>query len=160
MECLLSTVEQIMPMMARQVLDPWLAGVLVSAMMAAIMSSADSYLLSAAGSMTRDVYHRILRQTASETELLRISRVVTVLLGAGALLLAVSTDPWNPESTVYPSGPVCLERPLGMLHGSRPDGAFLQQNDAIGLSGWNHFWGHDPVCSGIIFRHWALPPTN
>ena len=94
-------VEQIMPMMARQVLDPWLAGILVSAMMAAIMSSADSYLLSATSSMTRDVYHRIFRQTASEAELLRISRVVTVSLGVGALLLAVSTDPWSPESTVY-----------------------------------------------------------
>ena len=94
-------VEQIMPMMARQVFDPWLAGILVSAMMAAIMSSADSFLLSAASSMTRDVYHRILRQTASERELLRTSRLVTVALGVGALLLAVSTDPWNPESTVY-----------------------------------------------------------
>ena len=88
-------------MMARQVLDPWVAGILVSATLAAIMSSADSFLLSAASSMTRDVYQRIFRQQASERELLKISRVVTIGLGAGALTLALSTDPWDPEATVY-----------------------------------------------------------
>ena len=98
---LVFNVEQVLPMMARQVLDPWVAGILVSATLAAIMSSADSFLLSAASSMTRDVYQRIFRQQASERELLKISRVVTIGLGTGALMLALTTDPWDPEATVY-----------------------------------------------------------
>ena len=98
---LVFNVEQVLPMMARQVLDPWVAGILVSATLAAIMSSADSFLLSAASSMTRDVYQRIFRQQASERELLKISRVVTIGLGTGALILALTTDPWDPEATVY-----------------------------------------------------------
>ena len=98
---LVFNVEQVLPMMAREVLDPWVAGILVSATLAAIMSSADSFLLSAASSMTRDVYQRIFRRDASERDLLRMSRAVTIVLGTGALLLALSTDPWDPDATVY-----------------------------------------------------------
>ncbi len=83
------------------VLPPWLAGLVISAIMAAIMSTASGFLLSVASSMTEDVYHRLARPAAGQKELVLISRAVTIALGAAALILALGTNPLDPDSTVY-----------------------------------------------------------
>ncbi|HJS75571.1 MAG TPA: sodium/proline symporter [Vicinamibacteria bacterium] len=93
--------ESILPRLAMAVLPPWLAGLVTSAIMAAIMSTASGFLLSVTSSMTEDVYHRLLRPAAAQKELVLVSRAVTIALGAGALILALSTNPLDPESTVY-----------------------------------------------------------
>jgi sodium/proline symporter len=51
--------------------------------------------------MTRDVYQRVLRRDAGEKELVFVSRLITTVLGAGALALAFLTDPTDPRSAVY-----------------------------------------------------------
>jgi sodium/proline symporter len=93
--------EEVLPRLAMAVLPPWLAGLVISAIMAAIMSTASGFLLSVASSMTEDVYRRLLRPAAGQRELLHVSRLVTLALGAAALLLALGTDPLDPRSTVY-----------------------------------------------------------
>jgi sodium/proline symporter len=94
-------VEEVLPRLAMTVLPSWLAGLVVSAIMAAIMSTASGFLLSVTSSMTEDVYHRLVRPLAGQRELIYVSRAVTLGLGAGALALALATDPLDPTSTVY-----------------------------------------------------------
>jgi sodium/proline symporter len=93
--------EEVLPRLAMAVLPPWLAGLLISAIMAAIMSTASGFLLSVTSSVTEDVYHRLVRPAAGQKELVLISRAVTVALGASALALALATNPLDPQSTVY-----------------------------------------------------------
>jgi sodium/proline symporter len=93
--------EQVLPLLAMAVMPPWLAGFVVSAIMAAIMSTASGFLLSVTSSMTEDVYHRILRPGAGQRELVYVSRLVTLALGAGALALSLTTDPLDKEAAVY-----------------------------------------------------------
>jgi sodium/proline symporter len=93
--------EEILPRLAMAVLPTWLAGLVISAIMAAIMSTASGFLLSVASSMTEDVYHRLVRPAAAQKELVLVSRAVTLALGAAALALAAGTDPLDPGSTVY-----------------------------------------------------------
>jgi sodium/proline symporter len=93
--------EEILPRLALAVLPPWLAGLVISAIMAAIMSTASGFLLSVTSSMTEDVYHRLLRPGAGSREMVAVSRAVTLALGASALVLAFGTDPLDPKSTVY-----------------------------------------------------------
>lgn len=93
--------EEVLPRLAMAVLPPWLAGLVISAIMAAIMSTASGFLLSVTSSVTEDVYHRLFRPAAGQKELVLISRAVTVALGASALALALGTDPLDPQSTVY-----------------------------------------------------------
>jgi sodium/proline symporter len=93
--------EEILPRLAMAVLPAWLAGLVISAIMAAIMSTASGFLLSVTSSMTEDVYRRLLRPAAGQGELVLVSRAVTLALGAGALALAIGTDPLDPQSTVY-----------------------------------------------------------
>jgi sodium/proline symporter len=93
--------EEVLPRLAMAVLPPWLAGLVISAIMAAIMSTASGFLLSVTSSMTEDVYHRLVRPAAAQKELVLVSRAVTMALGAAALVLALGTNPLDPESTVY-----------------------------------------------------------
>jgi Na+/proline symporter len=93
--------EEVLPRLAMAVLPAWLAGLVISAIMAAIMSTASGFLLSVTSSMTEDVYHRLVRPAAGQGELVLVSRMVTLALGAGALALAIGTDPLDPQSTVY-----------------------------------------------------------
>jgi Na+/proline symporter len=65
------------------------------------MSTASGFLLSVTSSVTEDVYHRLMRPAAAERELVLVSRLVILALGAGALLLALGTNPLDPRSTVY-----------------------------------------------------------
>lgn len=97
----LSDPEQVLPRLASAVLPAWLAGFVISAIMAAVMSTASGFLMSVTSSMSEDVYHRVLRPDAGEREMVLVSRLVTLALGAGALGLALSTDPLDPNSTVY-----------------------------------------------------------
>src|SRR5207237_7415990 len=93
--------ELVLPQLTRRIMPGWLAGLVVSAIMAAIMSTASGFLLSVTSSMTEDVYHRLLRPRAGQRELLHVSRLITLSLGIAALLLALTTDPLDPNSTVY-----------------------------------------------------------
>jgi len=85
--------ERVMPLLAIQVLPPWLAGVMIAAAMAAMMSTADSMLLVAAASIVQDFYHKLFGKGVSERKLVRVSRLVTLLIGAVAFVLALSQDP-------------------------------------------------------------------
>lgn len=71
-------------------LPPLLGALLVAAIMAVIVSTADSYLLSAGSSLLRDVYQRFLRPDADEGRLLGTARVLVLSLSALGAVLALS----------------------------------------------------------------------
>ncbi|MAF65697.1 MAG: sodium:solute symporter [Planctomycetes bacterium] len=73
---------------AFEVLPAGLGALLCATVVAVVVSTADSYLLSPATSLVRDVYQRFLRPAASEAELVTVARGAVVLLGLTALLLA------------------------------------------------------------------------
>ena len=76
------------PAIARYAGLPLLLGLLlVSTMMAIIVSTADSFLLIPATNLTRDVYLRYLNPAATEKQILLISRVLVLILGLIAFLL-------------------------------------------------------------------------
>lgn len=83
-----SASESIIPAIARYAGLPMLLGLLlVSTMMAIIVSTADSFLLIPATNLTRDVYHRYINENASEEKLVFISRVLVLFLGIISYLL-------------------------------------------------------------------------
>ena len=73
------------PQLLQEVFPPVVAAIFIAAILAAIMSTADSVLLSGVANVVRDIYQQILRPDASDKELLRISTVSTVFIGLGAL---------------------------------------------------------------------------
>jgi sodium/proline symporter len=87
----LSDSEFLMPHLATSLLPLWLAGILISGAIAAMMSTADSQLLLASSALSEDVYHNIFRRKISERTQLMASRIITLLVGIAAFLLAIKS---------------------------------------------------------------------
>ncbi len=76
--------------LARDVFPAFIAGLLLAAIIAASMSTADSQLLVAASSFTSDIYKPLLRKKASNKEVVWVSRLVVVAISVVAYFIASS----------------------------------------------------------------------
>ncbi|MCQ2396552.1 MAG: sodium/proline symporter [Lentisphaeria bacterium] len=77
--------------MVRQVFPALLCGVLLSAVLAASMSTADSQLLAASSAFSSDVYKPIIRKgQSSDAELLWVGRFIVLIVALLALLIATN----------------------------------------------------------------------
>lgn len=70
-------------------LPPALAGVVLAAPLALMMSTADSQLLVSASAIMEDIYHRFINPKAEEKKLVLWSRIITFILGVIALAWAL-----------------------------------------------------------------------
>ncbi|MGE3809210.1 MAG: SLC5 family protein, partial [Gemmataceae bacterium] len=77
------------PQLVAVLLPAGLRGVFLAAFLAALMSSIDSYLNSAATILSQDLYRRLIHPEVSEQRLLVIGRVTTVALLLWAILFAI-----------------------------------------------------------------------
>jgi len=80
--------EQAFPTVIKEVLPPFLGGVVLAALLCAVMSSADTTLLSASTILTVDIVGR-LRPSLSQDKILSLSRWGIVVLGVSSLILAL-----------------------------------------------------------------------
>ena len=87
--------EKVFMLLVQSLFHPLLAGILLAAVLAAIMSTADSQLLVASAAFTEDLYRLLFRRQAGPAELMLVSRGAVVLIALIALLLAL-----DPESKV------------------------------------------------------------
>lgn len=76
--------------LARTLFPGFIAGLLLAAIIAASMSTADSQLLVAASSFTSDLYKPLIRKKASNKEVLWVSRLVVVVIAVVAFFIASS----------------------------------------------------------------------
>ena len=79
--------EQAFPTVIKEVLPPFLGGIVLAALLCAVMSSADTCLLSASTILTIDVFKRF-KPSLSQSKILPLSRSAIVALGLVSLLLA------------------------------------------------------------------------
>jgi len=82
--------EKIFIVLSQLLFNPWIAGFLLAAILAAIMSTIDSQLLVSSSVLTRDIYHAIIRKDASDKELVWIGRITVIIIALIALY--ISTD--------------------------------------------------------------------
>ena len=75
---------------ARRLFPAFVAGILMAAIIAASMSTADSQLLVASSSFTSDIYKPIIRKDASEKEILWVGRLVVLAVAVIAYFIASS----------------------------------------------------------------------
>ena len=76
--------------MARKYFPPAIAGLLLAAIIAASVSTADSQLLVASSSFTADLYKPFFRKNASDKETLTVGRIVVIVIAVIAFLIASS----------------------------------------------------------------------
>ena len=83
--------EKIFITLSQLLFNPWIAGFLLAAILAAIMSTIDSQLLVSSSVLTRDLYHVLLRKNATDKELVWVGRATVMLIAVIAWY--ISTDP-------------------------------------------------------------------
>ncbi len=81
--------EQAFPAVIKEVLSPFLGGIILAALLCAVMSSADTCLLSASTILTVDIVGKF-KPSLSQRKILLISRWGIVILGLGSLALALA----------------------------------------------------------------------
>jgi len=118
--------DRIMPAMAEHLAAaagwPWLAGLLVAAPFAAVMSTVDSFLLMTSSALVRDVYHRHVNPQANERTIRRLTYFATLLIGVAAVLGALNPPEYLQDIIVYTGSGLaaCFLAPMGLaLYWSR-----------------------------------------
>lgn len=82
--------DTVMPLLAVETLPAWLAGLVLAAPMAAIMSTVDSLLLLVSSAVVKDVYLNYIKPDASNNSVKKISLTVTTVIGILVFLMALS----------------------------------------------------------------------
>ncbi|MCG8651174.1 MAG: hypothetical protein MI861_15155, partial [Pirellulales bacterium] len=83
---------------------PWLAGLLMAAPFAAVMSSVDSFLLMVSSSVVRDIYQGHLAPQAPERTMKWLSYLVTVVVGVLAVLFVMTPPTYLQDLIIFASG--------------------------------------------------------
>jgi sodium/proline symporter len=74
--------------LAQSLFKPWVAGILISAVLSAIMSAVSSQILMSASILVEDFYRGYFRKKASNTEYVWAGRALLVLVASVAIVLA------------------------------------------------------------------------
>jgi SSS family solute:Na+ symporter len=78
-----------LPLLLVNVLPVGILGILMSAYFSAIMSTADSCLMASSGNVLTDIYMKFPKISKIKLNSIRLSQVITLILGVFALLLAL-----------------------------------------------------------------------
>ena len=84
--------EKIFITLSQLLFNPWIAGFLLAAILAAIMSTIDSQLLVSSSVLTRDIYHALIRKDATDKELVWIGRATVIIIAVIAWYLSSDKD--------------------------------------------------------------------
>ncbi len=127
---------------------PWLAGLLVAAPFAAVMSSVDSFLLMVSSGVVRDVYQGHVRPDASQSTLKRLSYLVTVAVGILAFLFVLNPPEYLQDLIVFASGGLgaCFFMPMvlalywrRMTAAATVAGMIAGTLTHVGLTAWGYY---------------------
>lgn len=83
-----SDAETALPMLLTHVLPTGIAGFVVAAYFSAVMSTADSCLIASSGNFLNDIISKRLKKDITHVQLMKLSQLITLVLGVLAFLLA------------------------------------------------------------------------
>jgi sodium/proline symporter len=87
-----AAVETVFMVLTNDLFSSFIAGIILSAILAAIMSTASSQLLVTASSISQDFYKALLRRNATDRELVWVSRWTVVGVSIFAIILALNPN--------------------------------------------------------------------
>lgn len=91
-----SDAENVFASLAKLLFHPVLAGVVSAGILAATISSSDSYLLIAASAVSKNLFEGIIKKDANDKQVMRVSRIVLLLIAVIGVGIA-----WNENSIIF-----------------------------------------------------------
>lgn len=83
-------IDYIVPLTLQKGLNPFLASLFISGIMAAGMSTIDSVLIMSTGAISRDIYQKVINKNATDKDVMNLSKVITLILGIIVIIFGVS----------------------------------------------------------------------
>ena len=93
--------ETVFLVMTNELFPPIVAGLILSAVLAAIMSTASAQLLVAASAFAQDFYRTLLRKEAETTELIWISRASVLVIASLAIFIGLNPSSFILDMVAY-----------------------------------------------------------
>lgn len=144
---------------AFEALPPVLGAILSATVVAVVVSTADSYLLSPASSLVRDVYQRFLKTDATDRETVRAGRGTVVVLGLVALGLAFTSDSFFEVAIfAYTLYGAAITPPLlaaFFWKGATPAGAVTSMLTGLGTATLWEFWLGSRIVEWTAQKGWS-----
>lgn len=82
--------DMFIPLMIKELLPPLVGGILMGALLAAMMSTIDSVLLIIGSAASRDIFQKFIKPEAPEKTQLLVARVFTFIIGVVAIIIALN----------------------------------------------------------------------
>ncbi|NMB15259.1 MAG: sodium:proline symporter, partial [Gallicola sp.] len=87
-----SASESVFILMSSRLMPPFLAGIMMAGILAATISSSDSYLLIASSAVAKNLYQGIFDKKAEDHQVMRISKITLLLISLVAIFLALDEE--------------------------------------------------------------------
>ena len=87
-----SDAENVFILLATRLLPPVIAGLVMAGILAATISSSDSYLLIAASAFAKNIYQGLVKKDASDKQVLWMSRLALLVICAIAIVIALDEN--------------------------------------------------------------------
>lgn len=87
-----SAAERIFIVMSMDFFVPFVAGIVMAGILAATISSSDSYLLIAASALSKNIYQGILKRDATDKQVLLVSRLTLLIVALVAMVIALDEN--------------------------------------------------------------------
>lgn len=91
-----SAAENIFVVMSKNLLPPIIAGIVTAGILAATISSADSYILISTSSIAKNLYQGLFKKDASDKQVMIVSRIVMLLIAVFGIILG-----FDEESVIF-----------------------------------------------------------
>ncbi len=87
-----SDAENVFILLATNLLPPLLAGFVMAGILAATISSSDSYLLIAASAFSKNIFQGLFHKKATDKQVLTVSRITLLVITAAAIIIALDEN--------------------------------------------------------------------
>jgi sodium/proline symporter len=84
--------EKVFVYMINKVMPLWVAGIMLAAILSAIMSTIDSQLLVSSSALTEDFYQKAIKKDATQKQIILVGRICVIAISIIALVLALNWD--------------------------------------------------------------------
>lgn len=91
-----SGAENVFAQISQMLFHPLLAGIIMAGILAATISSSDSYLLIAASAVSKNIYEGIIKKDASDKSVMNLSRLMILLITIIGIIIA-----WDEKSIIF-----------------------------------------------------------
>ncbi len=87
-----SGAENIFTLMSQTLLHPLFAGVIMAGILAATISSSDSYLLIAASAISKNLYQGVIKKDATDKQVMMVSRITLLVVALIGIIIALDEN--------------------------------------------------------------------